>query len=80
MVRSPSGVMKIRHWAVARPSLAFSVVKVTPAALMSWAKALPCVSSLTLPIKADVPPKDEIPTIVLAADPPEIIVVGPISA
>ena len=47
---------------------------------MSWAKTLPNVSSRTRPTNAEVPPSDAMPTIVFAAEPPEISVAGPMAS
>ena len=50
----------------------------TPAARMSWVKTSPSWSSQTLPTKPALPPRDAIPTAVLAAEPPDISTAGPV--
>jgi hypothetical protein len=60
--------------------LAAGVVNATPVARMSCVKALPSLSSLTLPTKAARAPKLATPAIVLAPEPPELSIAGPIEA
>jgi len=79
MVRSPSGVTRIRDREVAALPETAAVRNSTFAARMSWLKIRPNSSSETLPINAPRPPNEERPTIVLAADPPEISIAGPMS-
>jgi hypothetical protein len=56
------------------------VSKSTPAARMSWAKAAPSWSSLILPTNAERAPNPATPTMVLAAEPPEISTAGPMAS
>ena len=62
------------------PEVAGALSKVTPAARMSWRKIRPNWSSRTLPKKAERPPRAAIPTMVFAADPPDISSAGPIAS
>ena len=81
MVRWPSGVTRIRQQAVGSlPAAAAGVVKVTPAARMSWANTEPNWSCATLPMKPALPPNEAMPAIVLATDPPEISTPGPMAS
>ena len=48
-------------------------------ALRSWAKSRPVSSSLTLPMKPALTPKEATPAAVFAPDPPETIVAGPMA-
>ena len=80
MVRSPSGVTRMKLRAVAGPSSRGSHAEWTPTASRSWAKRRPVSSSLTLPMKPARTPSDATPTAVLAAEPPEMIVAGPMLA
>jgi len=65
---------------VAEPLAAGVPPKCTPAARMSWANTAPSSSSATRPMNAAEPPNDAMPTVVFAADPPEISMPGPIAA
>jgi hypothetical protein len=47
---------------------------------MSWRKIRPNWSSRTLPKKAERPPRAAIPTMVFAADPPDISSAGPMAS
>jgi hypothetical protein len=80
IVRWASGVTSTRQWAVAGPDLAAGVVYVTPVALRSWVKIAPISSSRTFPMKAARPPSEATPVAVLAADPPESSIPGPMAA
>ncbi len=83
MVRSASSVTSTRQWPVtARPGTAAVGVgsKATPMERMSWVKISPHWSSATRARKAARPPRAATPATVLAADPPEASVVGPIVA
>ena len=79
IVRCPSGVTRMSERDVALPAATTAgVLKVTPAALISWRKMRPNSSSATLPMKAPRPPNEATPTTVFAAEPPEISMAGPI--
>jgi hypothetical protein len=80
MVRSPSGVTRISEREVGGPSASGWEANVTPAARMSWAKMRPNSSPATLPMKPANPPREATPTMLLAAEPPEISVAGPMAA
>ena len=70
----------MRQRPVGSPPAAGLVVNSTPAARMSCPNTAPSWSSLTRPMNAAEPPNDAMPTMVLAADPPEISAAGPIAA
>ena len=55
-------------------------MNVTPAARMSWPKTCPNWSSAVLPMKPALPPNEATPTMVLATEPPEISMAGPMSS
>jgi hypothetical protein len=79
IVRSPSGVTSTKHRAVAGPSAAAGTVKSTPVALRSWLNRPPSSSFRTLPTKPVLAPRSAAPTAVLAPEPPDTIVAGPIA-
>ena len=79
IVRSASGVTRIRQRAVGGPSVAASTSNSTPEARMSWANTSPSWSALTLPTNPAVPPKLATPTAVLAAEPPEVSMPAPMA-
>ena len=80
MVRWPSGVTSTRQRPVGSPPLAAGgVEKVTPAVRMSWPKTSPNWSLDVLPMKPARPPNEAMPTMVLATEPPEISMAGPMS-
>jgi len=54
------------------------VVNDTPTACMSCLKMAPSWSFFTLPMKAVLAPREAMPASVLATEPPEQAVVGPI--
>ena len=80
MVRSPSGVTRISERAVGAPPAAGGVLKVTPAARMSWRTSGRTRRPPTLPMKPARPPNEATPTMVLATDPPEISMPGPMAS
>ena len=80
IVRWPSGVTRISDRPVGSPPLAGGVVKVTPAARMSWRKISPNWSSAVLPMNPDLPPNEATPTMVLATEPPDISMPGPMAS
>ena len=80
IVRWASGVTMMSDRAVGGPWVAGGTSKSTPAALMSWVKTLPSWSSRTLPMKAARAPSEATPTVVFAAEPPEISTAGPIAS
>ena len=47
---------------------------------MSWRNTSPSWSVAVLPMKPDLPPNEATPTMVLAADPPEISMPDPMAA
>ncbi len=81
IVRWPSGVTRISERPVGSPPpAAAAVLKVTPAARMSWRNTLPNSSFAVLAMKPALPPNEATPTIVFAAEPPEISMPGPIAS
>ncbi len=80
MVRCASGVTMMRQRPLGSPSTAGLATNSTPAARMSWPNTVPRSSSATRPMNAALPPSDATPTNVLAAEPPEISIAGPIAA
>ena len=48
-------------------------------ALRSWAKSLPVSSFFTLPMKPALTPKEATPAAVLAPEPPDTMIAGPMS-
>ncbi len=80
MVRCASGVTRTRQRAVGGPSVAGGETNSTPMALMSWAKTSPSWSSRTLPTKPARPPRAATPATVLAAEPPDDSVPGPMAS
>ena len=80
MVRCASGVTTIEAAAAGLAVGRGLGRNSTPAARMSWPNTAPSWSSATRPTNAALPPNDATPTIVLAADPPEISTAGPIAA
>ena len=79
-MRSPSGVTRTRHRAVAGPVAVAGVENATPDFSISLAKRAPQIVVLNLPYEGSLRAQARGPTIVLAAEPPDEIVAGPISA
>ena len=80
IVRWASGVTTTRQWPVPAPEPPGGVTNSTPVARMSWVKTSPSWSPATLPTKPARPPSDATPVAVLAADPPDTSMAGPMSA
>src|SRR5512132_3208490 len=80
MVRWASGVTTMRLRPVGGPSVARALTKVTPMAVRSWANTWPSWSSATRPMYPARPPKLATPTVLLATEPPDISMPGPIAA
>ena len=80
IVRSPSGVTKMRQRAVEGWPSRAGVSKSIPTARISWLKTSPSWSVATCPTNAHCAPSADMPASVLAAEPPEISFAGPIAS
>ena len=80
IVRCASGVIRIRQRPVASPAVAAGVSNPTPDRPQVVREDLAELVSLTLPTYCARAPNDATPTIVFAADPPEICTPGPIAS
>ena len=80
MVRSPSGVTRMKLRAVAGPSCGRRDVEMDADGLqVVGEEAAESRRRGTLPMKPARPPSEATPTAVLAPDPPETIVAGPMT-
>ena len=78
IVRSPSGVTRMRQRPVGVSLLASPSLKTTPMERMSCANTLANWSWPTLPMKPTLPPSEAMPAQVFAAEPPDVSTAGPI--